>query len=425
MLQAAGATGRQILKDIDVYTAGINAYYKKAKIKAKPWARNDVYAINALAGFIFGRGGGDEVRRSQFLSALNTKFGSGGRTVFDDLRQAQDPETPVTIAKRFPYATASGDTTGNAIVDNGSLDTSAANAVRAVQPRQHASNFLIVGAKRSATGHPLFVAGPQIGYFYPGLTLEMDLHGGGIDARGATTAGFPGTMLIGRGDDFAWSLTSAGSDKIDQYAEKLCGGDDFHYLYKGECRAMEKIDAGAMPAAGRAARPTVPHHRARAGHRLRDGRRQARGAVEQALELRPRRAVAAAVLRPDNGKVRSRRRSSRRSPSRRSRSTRATRTTRTSRCSPPACCRCARRPGPEPADKGTGEFEWKGFLAASKHPQAVDPSSGRWSTGTTSRPPSSARRTTSGPTARSTAEAAQRRAGQDEEARRSPRWSPR
>ena len=39
----------------------------------------------------------------------------------------------------------------------------------------------MVAGKRSATGHPLFVGGPQIGYFYPGLTLEMDLHGPGIE----------------------------------------------------------------------------------------------------------------------------------------------------------------------------------------------------------------------------------------------------
>ena len=38
-----------------------------------------------------------------------------------------------------------------------------------------ASNFLLVGGKRSATGHPLFVGGPQIGYTYPGLTLEADI----------------------------------------------------------------------------------------------------------------------------------------------------------------------------------------------------------------------------------------------------------
>ena len=53
------------------------------------------------------------------------------------------------------------------------------------------------------------VGGPQIGYFYPGLTYEIDMHAPGLQWRGATSAPFPGYMLIGRGEDFATTLTSA------------------------------------------------------------------------------------------------------------------------------------------------------------------------------------------------------------------------
>ena len=108
----------------------------------------------------------------------------------------------------------------------------------------------MVSAKRSATGHPLFVAGPQIGYFYPGLTLEMDLKGPGIEARGAAMPGGPGDILIGRGQDHAWSLTSAGSDTNDQFVETLCGGSDFKYMYKGKCRKMGSVNAGTIAGAG-------------------------------------------------------------------------------------------------------------------------------------------------------------------------------
>ena len=61
--------------------------------------------------------------------------------------------------------------------------------MRAGDPQQSASNAILVGAQKSATGHPFFVAGPQVGYFYPQVLYEIDAHGGGIDARGAT---FPG-----------------------------------------------------------------------------------------------------------------------------------------------------------------------------------------------------------------------------------------
>ena len=49
------------------------------------------------------------------------------------------------------------------------------------------------------------------------------MHAPGLDWRGATSAPFPGYMLIGRGADFATTLTSADADDTDQFAETLCG----------------------------------------------------------------------------------------------------------------------------------------------------------------------------------------------------------
>ena len=69
--------------------------------------------------------------------------------------------------------------------------------------------------------------------------------------RGATSAPFPGYMLIGRGADYAWTLTSADGDIIDTYAETLCGGSKVRYLYKGKCRAMESVDAGTISKGGK------------------------------------------------------------------------------------------------------------------------------------------------------------------------------
>ena len=39
----------------------------------------------------------------------------------------------------------------------------------------------------------------------------------------------------------AWSATTADTDNVDTFAEVLCQ-DDFHYLYKGECLEMEKLE---------------------------------------------------------------------------------------------------------------------------------------------------------------------------------------
>src|SRR3954469_24980607 len=256
-LKRAGKEGRAMLHDIDVYVKGINARLKFEKSSQKPFTRVDVYAVNALAGQIFGQGGGDESRRSQLLSGLTKRLGAAkAKTIFNDLSEHMDEDTPTTITKRFPYEQVPASSAGNAIIDPASAPAKTQKAFAATaKRRRYASNFLMVSAKRSATGHPLFVAGPQIGYFYPGLTLEMDLKGPGFQARGAAIPGGAGNILIGRGPDFAWSLTSAGSDTNDQFVETLCGGSDTKYLYNGKCRKMGTINAGSIVGQG----PVVFH----------------------------------------------------------------------------------------------------------------------------------------------------------------------
>jgi hypothetical protein len=61
-------------------------------------------------------------------------------------------------------------------------------------------------------------------------------------------------MLIGRGEDYAWSLTSAGLDIVDNYAETLCGGSRQKYQYKGKCVKMDKVDAGVLSKDGKKTR---------------------------------------------------------------------------------------------------------------------------------------------------------------------------
>jgi acyl-homoserine lactone acylase PvdQ len=255
------ARGRILLHEIDVYLQGINARLRAEKATVKPWTRIDVYAINALAGQIFGEGGGNEPRSAMLLDGLRRELGKAkGTQVWSDLKEQQDPEAPVTLDGRFDYEDAPSKTPGAVVIDDGSykpVKEPGSAAPRVAPP--HASNFVMVAGSRSTNGHPLFVAGPQIGYFYPGLTLEMDIKGPGFQARGATTAGFPGNILIGRGPDFAWSLSSAGSDLIDTYVETLCGGSTTRYRYKGKCRAMGTVDAGKIAGAGEVRYRTTVH----------------------------------------------------------------------------------------------------------------------------------------------------------------------
>ena len=252
VLQDAGPEGQAVLRDIDTFISGINDYLASTGSSVQPWTRNDVYAVNALKGQFLGQGGGDEARRTQFYSRLRKDLGKKrGASVFNDLRQFKNPETQFAVDGEADYGKIPDKPKGNVIIDPGSFDPTPAVTLdeedRAAADRavpDNASNVLMVDGIRSNTGNPLMVGGPQIGYFYPGFTLEMDMNAPGLQWRGATSAPFPGYLLIGRGEDFAVTLTSASADIIDEVANEVCGKRK--YVYKGKCQKLESFNAGTL-----------------------------------------------------------------------------------------------------------------------------------------------------------------------------------
>jgi acyl-homoserine lactone acylase PvdQ len=219
--------------------------------------------VTAFIGSIFGAGGGDEARNSDLLAKLRQQLGPvRGHRAWDDVMLADDPEAPTTTNRRFPYGPRTGGPVrGSLIIDPGSIEsfdplaptTPGAVSSAAAPPRQQASNWLLVHPRRSKTGNPLAVMGPQLGYYYPEIVQQIALHGPGIKAQGAAVPGLAMYILIGRTQNYAWSLTSAGHDVRDVYAERLCEPDGSqptraskHYRFNGECRAFEDFDAGVL-----------------------------------------------------------------------------------------------------------------------------------------------------------------------------------
>src|SRR5439155_929086 len=144
LVDTYGDKGREILADAQAYADGINAYWAAHNINQPPATVNDIIAVTAFIGSIFGAGGGGE----------------------------------------------------------------AANA---------------------------------------------DLLGPGINAQGAAVPGLAMYILIGRTPDYAWSLTSAGHDVRDVFAEKLCEPDgspptraSTYYSFDGQCRSMDTFTAGKL-----------------------------------------------------------------------------------------------------------------------------------------------------------------------------------
>jgi acyl-homoserine lactone acylase PvdQ len=383
VLLKAGSEGRAVLHDIDIYLAGINAYLRATHSSEAPFTRTDIYAFNALKDQFFGEGGGDEANRSMFLGGLERRLGvKKGYSVFSDLRQNLNAGSPTTVDGTFNYEhdpTTPG-APGSVVLNPGSFKTTPAAPaavtanVPGLEPRPHASNELMVEGRYSATGHPLLVGGPQVGYFYPGLTLEIDMHAPGLDWRGATSAPFPGYMLIGRGSDFATTLTSAGADDTDQFVETLCDHSTTRYIYQGKCLKMAPFHAGKIltktgstpvtfmttvngPVVGYA---TVGRHkvaiaskRASYGRDVLDllyNRRLSDGQVHS-----PQSFIAAAALTPqtfnsfyvDDKHV--------------------------AEITTGLLPLRARGTDPSLPTVGNGQYEWRGFLATSGHPQGIDP----------------------------------------------------
>jgi acyl-homoserine lactone acylase PvdQ len=250
-LERRGKEGKAVLRDIDTYVSGVNAYLAASHSPNAPWTRNDVYAVNALKGQFLGQGGGDEADRSMFLNGLQQQLGRGrGFAAFNDLRQFKNPKSVTTVNRTFPYGHIPRKHTGSVVLDHNSFTPTPAvpsSVARRFSPqRVQASNELMVTGNHSTTGHPILVGGPQISHFFPGLVLEIDMHAPHLHWRGATSAPFPGYLLIGRTPRFSTTLTSASGDIIDQFAETLCGGSNERYLYKGKCRSMGHFDAGTL-----------------------------------------------------------------------------------------------------------------------------------------------------------------------------------
>jgi acyl-homoserine lactone acylase PvdQ len=369
--------GQRFYAAAQAYVAGLNASFKKGGFPVVPYTTNDVVAMGALLSARFGANGGSEPSRSMFLDALQRKLGKEkGRAVFDDLREADDREAPVISPGRYPYALPPQSAPGSVVLDDGSFQPVGGGALPAPSVRRPASNALLIGAKRSKSGHPLFVAGPQVGYLFPGLFMEVDLHGGGYDVRGAMLPGVP-VVVIGRGPDFAWSATSSEADNVDVFAESLCG-DDRHYLYSGDCREMTTFDTGVLRTSGKPDEPLtllLTIHGVVLGYATTGGRRVA---LSLQRSTRGREVLSGLPLYGLNtGRVRS-----------------ATQFVKAmvglegmfnffyADDRDIAHVTAGRLPlraaGTDPAlpTIGTGEYDWRGFLAAKGHPRVINPSSG-------------------------------------------------
>ena len=272
-----GEVGLALQEGLQGYTDGVNAYMEEVRMDPgarpveydaqgrtapeypEPWSNLDTLYIAVLQLRVFGETAGAEMQNAGFLSHLQTKHGEEkGLAIYNELMFQNDPNSPTSIPKaEADFKTQPlGEVNWKAVAIPDKAEAMArrlgkeerdhAEFLESLGFKKQASNALLVSADKSATGNPLLLGGPQVGHALPSFFMDLDVHAPGIDFRGPAVPGASALVPLGRGADYAWSLTTGYSDAVDVRAEKLCdpaGGeatkDSNAYIFKGECVEME------------------------------------------------------------------------------------------------------------------------------------------------------------------------------------------
>ena len=269
------SNGLQVQQGLQAYTDGINAYIDEATTDPTklpfeygatqnpgpaPWTNTDTLYLVILQLRVFGETAGDELQNAGLYAHLTDTLGKKlGAKVFNDFAFQNDPRAETTIdpADGNFKTQAPGKINWKSVAIPDNATDVAVNTQRAARTRESVlreigfgagpmSNALVVAADESATGNPLQIGAPQVGYGTPGFFMEIDVHAPGVDFRGPAVPGASALIPLGRGRDYAWTLTTGYSDAVDTRAEKLCNPDGSeptlesnNYMHKGECKAME------------------------------------------------------------------------------------------------------------------------------------------------------------------------------------------
>lgn len=295
---------------VDGYVDGANAWIDEvlasgelpaeyALLQAQPRriTREDVVATGVLMTRFVASEGGTEMANVESLRMLEDALGEeAGRAAFQDLVWTEDGGAAVTIpaedgvfprtslpasqreavfqrwadyAATLPLELADGQGTGAHPVPEGAgmvgLASGASNpadAARAALEEWRASltggSFMVALApSRTSSGEAMLISEPQLGY-NPTLLVELEVHGGGYNARGTSVAGVP-TVGIGYGERVAWALTTGNAKTIDSYIETTRPDSNAdgapEYLHDGTWKDM---DCRTEDVAYRAAAEGVP-----------------------------------------------------------------------------------------------------------------------------------------------------------------------
>ncbi len=269
-----GQVGQDIVDAFEQYALGVNEVIHNDLLVDPPveyaatgnawptedWEPVDTAFIAILQLRALGETGGAELHNAALYQHLRRRLGkkTGGR-VFEDLLSRNDRRATPTVPKAdgvWPSqglgkskraAVAIPDNAPGLLARQGREDRAMARLYERLGLTTPASNAVVVGAARSETANPLLLGGPQVGYSVPSFFMEIDVHvpSEDIHYRGPAIPGASLLPPLGRGTDWAWTLTTGASDAVDVRVERLCdpgGGpatmESTGTLFNGACEPM-------------------------------------------------------------------------------------------------------------------------------------------------------------------------------------------
>jgi acyl-homoserine lactone acylase PvdQ len=267
-----GADGRLVQTAFTSYAEGVNARMDEVRadfslmpaeyvgqgVQLQDWAPIDTVGAVILQLRQFGEGGGGaELGNAALYQQLTRRLGKrAGVKLFRELLLVNDRNSYTSIpsgegrfpsqryGKVSPRAVAIPDSAKQLVARQNAENIRMQQTLRKLRLQMPASNFLGVAPSESETGHSLQFGAPQVGYSIPQFFMDIDVHSPTLDFRGPALPGAAFGIALGRGIDYAWSLTSGISDAIDTRIERLCEREgqattnSNSYLYKGRCRPM-------------------------------------------------------------------------------------------------------------------------------------------------------------------------------------------
>ena len=241
---------------LEAYVDGINVYLDSIAVNPskfqpvefillgtpEPWTATHSVAVMQFFMRGFGQFGGQELERLGELQ-LN------GQAWIDENRPLNDPTVPTTIpgagtaTTRTLSAYTPPPVSPEVIRAFTERRRRAEEAYERLRIPKLGSFAVLTTSAKSATGNVLLLGAPQMGQPAENavsIVNEVELISPTLHMGGMSVAGIP-SVVIGRNEHFAWTLTSGFSDNTDTFREtvQVQDGVPTAYLHNGEFMPFE------------------------------------------------------------------------------------------------------------------------------------------------------------------------------------------